>query len=80
MISLRKIKMYVTTSLNKLTGHRLDKIINYRFEKKKFFQAKCYSLNLKNPRSFSEKVVWKNYMTATPYYRLLQISIWCVIM
>ena len=66
MISIKKIKAFIKSTLNKITFYRLDKYLNYRFEKKKFYQRKGYPLNLKQPRSFSEKVVWKKLYDRNP--------------
>jgi len=66
MILIKKIKTFIKTVLNRLTAYQLDKFINYRFEKKKYFKKHGYMLNLKQPPSFSEKVVWKKLYDRNP--------------
>jgi hypothetical protein len=44
----------------------LNKISNYKLEKIKFYQEVGYQLNLKNPKSFNEKIVWKKIYDRNP--------------
>lgn len=44
----------------------IEYITNYKHEKKDFFQNHGYELNLKNPRSFNEKIVWKKLYDRNP--------------
>ncbi len=45
---------------------KIEKLIDYRFEKAFFLQRQGYELNLKNPRSFNEKVFWKKIFDRNP--------------
>ena len=44
----------------------LNKIFNYKLEKIKFHKEVGYQLNLKNPKSFHEKIVWKKINDRNP--------------
>ena len=44
----------------------LNKLTNYAIEKRRFKRSLGYSLNLKNPRSFNEKVVYKKIYDRNP--------------
>jgi hypothetical protein len=44
----------------------LNKIFNYKLEKIKFHKEVGYQLNLKNPKSYSEKIVWKKINDRNP--------------
>jgi hypothetical protein len=46
--------------------HLLERLTGYRREKKAFKSSTGYRLNLKNPESFSEKVVWKKIYDRNP--------------
>ena len=46
-----------------LTG---EKLTGYSHEKRLFFRTNGYRLNLKNPRTFSEKIVWKKLYDRNP--------------
>ena len=43
-----------------------EKISNYQLEKIKFYQKLKYPLNLKNPQSYNEKIVWKKIYDRNP--------------
>jgi hypothetical protein len=43
-----------------------DRLFGYRAEKTRFFKAKGYELNLENPATFSEKLVWKKLYDRNP--------------
>ncbi len=43
-----------------------DKLTGHYVEKRRFFKNRGYKLNLKNPASFSEKVVWKKLYDRNP--------------
>jgi len=43
-----------------------NRISNYQLEKVKFYKSLGYSLNLKNPRSFNEKIFWKKVYDRNP--------------
>ncbi|MCX8082793.1 MAG: GNAT family N-acetyltransferase [bacterium] len=43
-----------------------EKITGYRGEKRRFKRVTGYDLNLKNPRSFGEKIVWKKIYDRNP--------------
>jgi len=44
----------------------LNRISNYQVEKRTFYRKLGYSLNLKNPQSFNEKIVWKKIYDRNP--------------
>ncbi|MCJ7657281.1 MAG: glycosyl transferase, partial [Candidatus Atribacteria bacterium] len=44
----------------------LNKICNYKQEKIRFYKEVGYQLNLKNPKSFHEKIVWKKINDRNP--------------
>jgi len=44
----------------------LNKICNYRLEKMRFYKELGYELNLKGPKSFNEKIVWKKIYDRNP--------------
>ena len=44
----------------------LNTISDYSIEKKKFYKKLGYPLNLKNPQSFNEKIVWKKIYDRNP--------------
>lgn len=48
----------------------LEKIFGYRIEKKRFLKQQGYPLNLKKPRTFSEKIVWKKLFDRNPLLTL----------
>jgi len=51
---------------NRITNYNLDRYLGYRIEKHRFYLRKGYNLNLKNPRSFCEKLVWKKIHDKNP--------------
>jgi len=44
----------------------LNKICNYKLEKRTFYNHLGYPLNLQNPQSFNEKIVWKKIYDRNP--------------
>ena len=44
----------------------LNKISNYQIEKIRFYKKTGYKLNLRNPRSFNEKIIWKKIYDRNP--------------
>lgn len=44
----------------------LNKIFNYLIERIRFYKKTGYKLNLKNPRSFNEKIIWKKIYDRNP--------------
>jgi hypothetical protein len=44
----------------------LNKISNYKLEKIRFYKKVGYQLNLKNPKSFNEKIIWKKINDRNP--------------
>ena len=44
----------------------LNRISNYKLEKIKFYKELGYQLNLKNPKSFNEKIIWKKINDRNP--------------
>ena len=44
----------------------LDRILNYRFEKKRFLRYNGYEVDLKNPKTFNNKVVVKKLFDRNP--------------
>ena len=57
-IALKNIVDHACYFLNKVSVYQLEKII--------FYKKLGYRLNLKNPRSFNEKVVWKKIHNKNP--------------
>jgi len=55
---LKKARGYIYYLLNKLS--------NYRLERKKFYNHLGYPLNLEKPSSFNEKIVWKKIYDRNP--------------
>ena len=59
-----KIKQYtflytVLINIRTYVIYFLNKICNYRLEKMRFYKELGYELNLKDPKSFNEKIAWK---------------------
>jgi len=44
----------------------LNKISNYQLEKIRFYKKVGYQLNLKNPKSYNEKIIWKKINDRNP--------------
>jgi len=44
----------------------INKISNYQLERRKFYKKLGYPLNLENPRSFNEKIIWKKIHDRNP--------------
>jgi len=44
----------------------LNKISNYKLEKIRFYKKVGYQLNLKNPKSYNEKIIWKKINDRNP--------------
>ena len=44
----------------------MNKISDYKLEKNRFYKKTGYKLNLKNPQSFSEKIIWKKIYDRNP--------------
>ncbi|MBN1638452.1 MAG: hypothetical protein JW866_05770 [Ignavibacteriales bacterium] len=44
----------------------LNKISHYQLEKIRFYKALGYPLNLQNPTSFNEKIIWKKIYDRNP--------------
>jgi len=44
----------------------LNKICNYKLEKTRFYKKVGYQINLKNPKSYNEKIVWKKINDRNP--------------
>jgi len=57
-VVLSNIRAYVIYFLNKIS--------NYRLEKKIFYKRLGYPLNLKTPKSFNEKIIWKKIHDRNP--------------
>ena len=57
-ILLKTIRDYIFYFINKISNYRLEKII--------FYKKVGYKLNLKNPRSFNEKIIWKKINDRNP--------------
>jgi hypothetical protein len=45
---------------------QLDRLFNYSFEKHKFYKKHGYRLNLAQPQSYSEKIIWKKINDFNP--------------
>ncbi len=56
--------------INAYSIYYLNKISNYQIEKIKFYKKMGYRLNLTNPRSFNEKIVWKKIYDRNPLLRI----------
>ena len=52
--------------LRKFQFMLLERLTGYRVEKKRFRQIQGYELNLNNPKTFNEKVVWKKIYDRNP--------------
>ena len=64
---MNKIKLYsLANSLQWLAFSALERLTGYRKEKRKFKRASGYEINLKNPLSFEEKIVWKKIYDRNP--------------
>jgi len=66
-----KIKQYtflytVLINIRTYVIYFLNKICNYRLEKMRFYKELGYELNLKDPKSFNEKIVWKKIHDRNP--------------
>jgi hypothetical protein len=57
-IVLINIRAYVIYFLNKISNYQLEKI--------KFYKELGYQLNLKDPKSYNEKIVWKKIYDRSP--------------
>lgn len=57
-IILKEIYKYVYSTI--------DRVLGYLFLKRKFYKRHGYHLNLHNPQTFSEKVVWKKVNDRNP--------------
>ena len=44
----------------------MNRFSNYQLEKRRFYRKLGYPLNLKNPQSFNEKIVWKKIYDRNP--------------
>ncbi|MFH2069266.1 MAG: ATP-grasp fold amidoligase family protein [Candidatus Omnitrophota bacterium] len=64
---MNKIKMSsLRYSLTGAVFNLRERLTRYRHEKKNFKKERGFNLNLKNPRSWSEKVVWKKLYDRNP--------------
>jgi hypothetical protein len=66
-----KIKQYtflytVLINIRTYVIYFINKICNYRLEKMRFYKELGYELNLKDPKSFNEKIVWKKIHDRNP--------------
>ena len=52
--------------ISQITNCQLDRLLNYRIEKQNFYLKKGYKLNLKEPKSFCVKVIWKKVYDRNP--------------
>ena len=57
-ITLHRIRHYSFYFLNRITNFSLERI--------RFYKKLGYTLNLKNPQSFSEKIIWKKIYDKNP--------------
>ena len=53
-------------NLNQYRIYCFNKISGYSLEKKRFYKKLGYPLNLNNPQSFNEKIVWKKIYDRNP--------------
>lgn len=56
----------LTKNISEYFIYFIDKISNYRITKRKFFKILKYPLNLKNPKTFNEKMFWKKIYDRNP--------------
>jgi hypothetical protein len=66
-----RIDHRIFNRLCKITNCQLDRLLNYKIEMQKFYLKKGYKLNLREPKSFCEKVIWKKIYDRNP---LLQVT------
>lgn len=66
MLKLRPRLKQFYTSYKMFTYPYRERLSNYRREKDKFYRKKGYPLNLNNPQSYCEKVVWKKLNDRNP--------------
>jgi len=67
-IIMNKISLFsLRDSLQATLFNFRERLIGYRRERTIFKQLKGYDLNLKNPLSFSEKVIWKKLYDRNPF-------------
>jgi hypothetical protein len=62
MIYIRKLQRILKGRIFQI----IERILNYPNESAIFLEKHGYPLNLKNPRSFSEKVIWKKLFDRNP--------------
>jgi len=56
----------VLTNIRAYVIYFLNKISNYRLEKRIFYKRLGYPLNLKKPKSINEKIIWKKIYDRNP--------------
>lgn len=66
MLSGRLSVGYRLRNLDERLVAGLDRLLGYPHEKRKFFKAHGYPLNLTDPQSFNEKICWKKLFDRNP--------------
>ena len=73
--NLKKIKEYIKENtflfiiIKNITAHTIyfiNRVTNYQLEKIRFYKILGYRLNLQNPRSYNEKIIWKKIYDRNP--------------
>ena len=54
------------TNLRAYSIYFLNRISNYKIEKRKFYKVLGYKVNLEKPESFNEKIIWKKIHDRNP--------------
>jgi hypothetical protein len=72
-IKYRFLKLIYRITSNDLLGKifiLMEKLTGYRIEKSRFRKRRGYPLNLKNPTTYAEKIVWKKIYDRNPLLAL----------
>ena len=56
----------VFTTMRAYGFYFINKISNYQLERRRFYKKLGYPLNLQNPKSFNEKIIWKKIHDRNP--------------
>jgi len=66
IIEKHKLLFIIFISIRAYSLYFLNLIFNFKPEKIKFYKELGYQLNLKNPKSFNEKLIWKKINDRNP--------------
>lgn len=70
--SIRRWRSFLFSFRATVLAYRiLERLTNYRFERRRFFRRHGYPLNLSQPTTFSEKIVWKKLNDRNPLLPLV---------